>query len=78
MVKAMVNTIMYLLCMLLLALKYKKLVTKIIPISLCNIVYKIITKILANKLKSMLPKIISPLQSVCSLQKHSRQHHSGS
>jgi hypothetical protein len=40
------------------------------PISLYNIVYKIISKILASQLKSLLPKVISPLQSTFVLNRN--------
>ena len=33
------------------------------PISLCNIIYKIVTKIIVQRLRILLDKLVSPLQA---------------
>ena len=38
-------------------------ITQFRPISLCNVTYKVITKIIVDRLKILLPSLVSPTQS---------------
>ena len=38
-------------------------ISEFLPISLCSVIYKVVSKVLANKLKGILPSVVSENQS---------------
>jgi hypothetical protein len=54
--------------------QHPTMIQQVRPKGLCNVTYKLVTKVIANRLKDLMPKVVSPFQSSFVPGRHSKDN----